>query len=93
MRSVFVSRRSPQVCVDGVRAAGQSVLLGDRPHQPLRRRPRQVQDPELQAEIQTGRPCGRDLLPGRVGRLRPQTVRAAGWKINEGKTRLYSVQH
>lgn len=66
----------------GVRAARQPVLHRDRPQQPLWRRPRQVQDPELQEEIQPGSPSGGDLLPGRVGRLRPQTVRAAGWKIN-----------
>lgn len=76
-------RRSPQVRVAGVRAARQPVLQRVGPHQPLRRRTRQVQDPDLQAEVQPGGPGGGNLLPGRVGRLRPQTVRAAGWKIEK----------
>lgn len=65
--SLFTSLRSAQVCVAGVRAARQPVLLRGRPHQPLRRRPWQVQAAELQEEIQPGGPGGRDLLPGRVG--------------------------
>uniref|UniRef100_A0A3B3HJN3 Phosphatidylethanolamine binding protein 1 n=1 Tax=Oryzias latipes TaxID=8090 RepID=A0A3B3HJN3_ORYLA len=73
--------RSAQVRVAGVRAARQPVLLREGPHQPLRRRPRKVQDPDLQAEIQPGRSGGGNLLPGRVGRLRPQTVRTAGRKV------------
>ncbi|XP_037337982.2 phosphatidylethanolamine-binding protein 1 isoform X1 [Pungitius pungitius] len=75
------SKRSPQVRVAGVRAARQPVLHRDRPHQPVRRRPRQVQGPELQAQVRAGRPGGGDVLPGRVGRLRPQTVRAARRKV------------
>ena len=73
--------RSPQVRVAGVRAAGQPVLLRAGPLQPLRRQPRTVQDPELQEEVQAGSAGGGNLLPGRVGRLRPQTVRAAGWEV------------
>ncbi len=66
----------------GVRAARKPVLLRARPHQPIWRWPWKVQDPELQEEIQPGSPVGRNLLPGRVGRLRAQTVRAAGRKID-----------
>ena len=80
-----VCPRSPQVRVAGVRAARDHLLLRGRPHQPLRRRPREVQAPELQAEVRAGSPGGRDLLPGRVGRVRPQAVRAAGWEIREFK--------
>ena len=77
--------RSPQVRVAGVRAARHHLLLRGRPHQPLWRRPREVQAPELQAEVRAGSPGGRDLLPGGVGRVRPQAVRAAGWEIRELK--------
>lgn len=73
--------RPPSLRVVGVRAVGNGELHRTRPDQPLRRQPREIQNPKLPQEIRPGRAGGRDLLPGRVGRLRPQTLRAASWEI------------
>lgn len=78
--------RPSQVRVAGLWTAGDPVVLWGRAHQPLWWRPWQVQDQELQEEVQLGSACGGNLLPGGVGRLCAQTVRAARWKINNPQT-------
>lgn len=87
------SCRPSQVRVAGLRTAGGPVVLRGRAHQPLRGRPWQIQDQELQEEVQLGSGPGRNLLPGGVGRLRAQTVRAARRKIKRSKNpRTFSTR-
>lgn len=91
LQQPYCPRRPSQVPVAGLRAAGDPVVLRGRPHQPLRGRPWQIQDTELQEEVQPGSAPGRNLLSGGVGRLCAQTVRAAGWKIDRKKRK--ALQH
>lgn len=73
--------RSPSIRVAGLRAVGHHELYRNSPHQSLWRQPWKIQDTKFPEEVWPRRSNCRVLLPSRVGRLRPQTLRTAGWQI------------
>ena len=81
-RVCVLGNRSASICVPAVQAKRKTELRGDAPDKPLGKRSRQSVGVQVCLQVPPRRPGCRKLLPGGMGRLCPETLRAAQWQIN-----------
>jgi len=77
-----VHGRSTSLRVSALQTKRKTQLYGTASDEPLGRRSWQSVCVQVCRQVQTRRPDRRQLLPGGMGRLRPETLRAAEWQIN-----------